>query len=1334
MKLLLFLVTFLVAFTLWGTKPLPPGAGASIKPNVLFVVDNSGSMGAGRPSRMAQSKAALHLLLSDSNITNSIRLGLSQFPNRSWGCGSDKRQLLAPIREATSAHITRVRSQVNGLRANGGTPLGNALRHSGYYLKGQAGSYGLSFYPSAEANSPVIHRCQRNYVIIFTDGGECCHCSSWSSTARTEASALFNTGLSGFTINGNNLEYPEVPVYAIGFHGVNVNYIAAAGGTGTGYNANDQAGLLTAFQQIVRDIGAKNITATSPTLIPAFTGPNADVIYMSKFVPREDKEWKGHLYKYKLDSTTDILGALQWDLHEQLVTAGSSSRDIRTVCKNNARRVDEFKLSNADVLASCMVVNSGNGAGDPVEVCNITPGTWEDRVNSCQGWSNVFGESNKCNPEREVLEPICIGNDTLVDRVRANAALMNVTCLKHDINTYSGGTCNGDNLHDAELVKRYMCQKLETYCGCYKSFSVDRNRARSCSNDSHCGGAPNSCSEGYCVGEAISLNDPSIWDPQNSVKYANNISSDVITFSAPDARDYNRVEISLENLKFHQAGNASNRLRDYLVIEELAHTGDASNDSNPSTDAKYNVITKLANRLTLFKCTVIPIGIGSDNLDVRGCNAENLSGTSLTRIFETHALKLTFHSNANANAEALKVLRAFRVRHTDVKSCHWEPGGNGGVTRAEMEMKEVRRLINFFKGRDSFQADNILVNFDDCAQDTVGSCPDKLYPLADIYNSTVKFIGTPNQRFLYSGYKLFKDQVKSSGTGNEKLVLVGSNSGMLHAVRVSNGSEAWGFIPPNLLSSLKNVRLGVNCVNGNCSTPDPRKTASQFFVDSTVKLMDVCNGNNCSTLADNWKTVAIVTFGEGGEGLMALDLTNHMNPVFMWAVLNETPHIYESPLYNNLAGCGTFKRVIYWGADGARQAYSEHIPAAQSGGDNPMVPARDLSNLSNTWSQPVLAQIGGTNSSVGTFVAILGAGGVENSRVVRDNNDPNLNLCTNNMNFGSSVYVLDLFSGVVLNRFDMPTGSNVTDIPARVPGLVSVLPKPNTASIDGLKNRIASRAYVGDLSGAVWRLDVSTIHSNIAITCNNSNSKCQKLVDVNSNSTKEDFIYKGVAIVYDGKTAEDDTALWVYFGTGDSSIYGMSNNTGSNHLVAVKDKNWDGTGNQATLSYSSLTNITNADPRTSGNSDCDPIDGWKFELPTGSSPEKAGKLVGKPVVIKGHIYYTVYFHGEDNDTSQCSGHLGKSYLYSFELFSGCYNQQFQNFSNGTKARAFLGVGVATAPVVRENKMFFGISGDDPDTDFERDENFIVWDMDKNKPNETTHRNSDLPFSYFRELY
>jgi type IV pilus assembly protein PilY1 len=85
---------------------------------------------------------------------------------------------------------------------------------------------------------------------------------------------------------------------------------------------------------------------------------------------------------------------------------------------------------------------------------------------------------------------------------------------------------------------------------------------------------------------------------------------------------------------------------------------------------------------------------------------------------------------------------------------------------------------------------------------------------------------------------------------------------MLHAFRDSDGEELWGFIPPNLLSSLKDLAS--------------LSAEHDFFVDSSPVAADI-------KISGSWKT--IVVFGErrGGNTYYALDVTDTTSPAYLWS-------------------------------------------------------------------------------------------------------------------------------------------------------------------------------------------------------------------------------------------------------------------------------------------------------------------------------------------------------------------------------------------------------------------------------------------------------------------
>jgi type IV pilus assembly protein PilY1 len=98
-------------------------------------------------------------------------------------------------------------------------------------------------------------------------------------------------------------------------------------------------------------------------------------------------------------------------------------------------------------------------------------------------------------------------------------------------------------------------------------------------------------------------------------------------------------------------------------------------------------------------------------------------------------------------------------------------------------------------------------------------------------------------------------------------IFYGANDGMLHAVRDSDGTEMWGFIPTDLLPKLKDIIEGAS---------------HQYYVDASPKVF--INNGNQDTVVDNGEQ-AILVFGEraGGSCYWALDITNPTAPEILWA-------------------------------------------------------------------------------------------------------------------------------------------------------------------------------------------------------------------------------------------------------------------------------------------------------------------------------------------------------------------------------------------------------------------------------------------------------------------
>lgn len=90
---------------------------------------------------------------------------------------------------------------------------------------------------------------------------------------------------------------------------------------------------------------------------------------------------------------------------------------------------------------------------------------------------------------------------------------------------------------------------------------------------------------------------------------------------------------------------------------------------------------------------------------------------------------------------------------------------------------------------------------------------------------------------------------------------VGGNDGMLHAFDTATGEERFAFIPTAVFPKL-NKLTGKNYTH-------------EYYVDGTPVIADVYDGTN-------WRTILVGTLRAGGKGLFALDITNPDDIQLLW--------------------------------------------------------------------------------------------------------------------------------------------------------------------------------------------------------------------------------------------------------------------------------------------------------------------------------------------------------------------------------------------------------------------------------------------------------------------
>jgi hypothetical protein len=185
------------------------------------------------------------------------------------------------------------------------------------------------------------------------------------------------------------------------------------------------------------------------------------------------------------------------------------------------------------------------------------------------------------------------------------------------------------------------------------------------------------------------------------------------------------------------------------------------------------------------------------------------------------------------------------------------------------------------------------------------------WKLGDVFRSTPITVGTPSAYYedgrdttspsAFSQHRSNPDHVRTSANGL-RIVTVGANDGQLHALKTSDGSEAWSFIAPNLLSRLKLIAHATH----------PTTLSHQYFVDGPITVADVwipaTASSGTTKSASDWHTLLVFGEGRGAStniwssstycdsgfnpmytstyqyycGYYSLDLTSSLVPAFKW--------------------------------------------------------------------------------------------------------------------------------------------------------------------------------------------------------------------------------------------------------------------------------------------------------------------------------------------------------------------------------------------------------------------------------------------------------------------
>ena len=168
-----------------------------------------------------------------------------------------------------------------------------------------------------------------------------------------------------------------------------------------------------------------------------------------------------------------------------------------------------------------------------------------------------------------------------------------------------------------------------------------------------------------------------------------------------------------------------------------------------------------------------------------------------------------------------------------------------------------QHLVNYLRGQ--FQHEIRGSN-------TVQAFRNRDHALGDFVNAKPVYVKAPEWNYadnVTPTYSTFKN----NNASRQAMIYAAANDGMLHAFNADTGAELWAYLPkmtmPNLyLLAEKNYSI-----------------THRYFVDGSPAVMDVFDATQSS-----WRTLLVGGLGGGGRGWYALDVTDPAAPKALWEI------------------------------------------------------------------------------------------------------------------------------------------------------------------------------------------------------------------------------------------------------------------------------------------------------------------------------------------------------------------------------------------------------------------------------------------------------------------
>jgi type IV pilus assembly protein PilY1 len=272
----------------------------------------------GGPADKPKLGLAKGIIQSYINTTDGVRFGAMIFNYNEGG------HLLKEVKDMIPQNRADLHAAIGGLHGDTYTPLAETLYETGLYFKGANSHFNIDAGGNPiKYTSPVQYYCQKNYVIIITDGESTKDKNSVLETEVKDADGdgrepgganpvYYETDGSDYLddvakiLQDTDLdpvlkEKQNITTYTVGFtFGSPLLERTAQHGKGRYFYCHNAQSFIIAMQSIIDEILAKSTSYVAPVVpISQMEKTSAgDRMYIAMFKPTMKSFWEGNIKKY----------------------------------------------------------------------------------------------------------------------------------------------------------------------------------------------------------------------------------------------------------------------------------------------------------------------------------------------------------------------------------------------------------------------------------------------------------------------------------------------------------------------------------------------------------------------------------------------------------------------------------------------------------------------------------------------------------------------------------------------------------------------------------------------------------------------------------------------------------------------------------------------------------------------------------------------------------------------------------------------------------------------------------------------------------------------------